>query len=103
LPGATAQVGRADAIPQQRSDRATQFGSRSDFHQRARRPERIGDFAEVFHMPAHHNGLAEHGWLEDVVSSARNDGAAHEYHVGPGEQPAQLAHGIEQQDAGQSE
>ena len=71
--------------------------------QSAGRPERVRNVAKIFHVAPDDDGLAEHRRLQDVVPAARSYRAAHEYDVRAGEQPAQLAHRIEQQDTRQGE
>lgn len=61
------------------------------------------DFRKILHVRAAQHRDAEGGRLEDVVSAAMGEGAAHEDGRGDAEERVELADGVEQEDAWQGD
>ena len=79
-----------------------QFVRPGDFDERSGRAKFVRDGLKVFHVRPYDDGFREQRRLEDIVPAAPRQRAAHEDHVGGGEQAAQFADGVEQQDASSS-
>ena len=88
----------ADGIVEQAGNGVGERGGVGDIEAGFGGPEIVGNRLEIFHVGSQNHGLAEEGGLEDVVAAASGESAAHENDVGDGEEAAQLADGVEQED-----